>query len=274
MGNVKEKRPAGKSLTEKIRQAKKVVADALRSYGQSLGICWTGGKDSTLLLWLVREVCLEQASSIPQCILIDDGDTFPEIKAFIENIRDRWTLPLLTIRNNDVLRWVQDIGDLVRVSELSNNNRKALEEIGFVEEEFPFEPESLVGNHLMKTVPLKECVVQGNLQAIFVALRRDEHEARYDEELISPRENPEHVRIHPILEFSERDVWHAIMANNVPYCELYGKGYRSLGSRYNTEVVSPEVPAWEQDLENTPERLGRGRYKEQIMARLRSLGYM
>jgi phosphoadenosine phosphosulfate reductase len=39
-------------------------------------------------------------------------------------------------------------------------------------------------------------------------------------------------------------------------------------------IKNSDIPAWEQDLENTPERAGRGKDKEAIMEQLRSLGYM
>jgi phosphoadenosine phosphosulfate reductase len=39
-------------------------------------------------------------------------------------------------------------------------------------------------------------------------------------------------------------------------------------------MKTSDIPAWEQDLENTPERAGRGQEKEEIMAQLRPLGYM
>jgi len=35
-----------------------------------------------------------------------------------------------------------------------------------------------------------------------------------------------------------------------------------------------DIPAWEQDLENTVERAGRRQDKEEAMDRLRKLGYM
>jgi phosphoadenosine phosphosulfate reductase len=50
-------------------------------------------------------------------------------------------------------------------------------------------------------------------------------------------------------------------------------GYRSLGAKCSTGKAS-EIPAWMQDLENTPERVGRGQDKEQVMQQLRDLGYM
>ena len=59
----------------------------------------------------------------------------------------------------------------------------------------------------------------------------------------------------------------------MPFCELYKQGYRSLGAKSTTHKNS-DIPAWEQDLENTTEREGRGQDKEEVMDKLRSLGYM
>ena len=60
---------------------------------------------------------------------------------------------------------------------------------------------------------------------------------------------------------------------NIPYCTLYKQGYRSLGAA-TTSLKSSDIPAWEQDLENTVERAGRRQDKEEAMDRLRKLGYM
>jgi phosphoadenosine phosphosulfate reductase len=54
---------------------------------------------------------------------------------------------------------------------------------------------------------------------------------------------------------------------------LYADGYRSLGARVTTKKTC-DVPAWEQDLENTTERGGRRQDKEGLMDKLRQLGYM
>lgn len=42
----------------------------------------------------------------------------------------------------------------------------------------------------------------------------------------------------------------------------------------DSHIAVPGVPAWEQDLEHTVERAGRRQDKEQMMERLRKLGYM
>jgi len=81
------------------------------------------------------------------------------------------------------------------------------------------------------------------------------------------------MRLHPILHFKERDVWITIFKYDIPFNSLYKLGYRSLGARYSTNKAS-DIPAWMQDLEHTPERVGRGQDKEKVMDQLRALGYM
>ena len=85
---------------------------------------------------------------------------------------------------------------------------------------------------------------------------------------------PEHTRIKPVLHFTERDIWNNVMVNKIPYCVLYEQGYRSLGAMTTSKIAVEGVPAWEQDLEHTAERGGRRQDKEQMMDRLRKLGYM
>ena len=85
---------------------------------------------------------------------------------------------------------------------------------------------------------------------------------------------PAHTRISAILDFTERDIWDNTRLNNIPYCSLYEIGYRSLGARTTSSPAAVGVPAWEQDIENTPERGGRRQDKEEAMERLRKLGYM
>lgn len=262
------------SLDGKIENAKAFLRKALEEYAGSTAACWTGGKDSTLMLWLMRTVCLEAGLSMPPTINIDEGDNFPELEAFVEHYTALWTIPLTIIRNEDLLSKSRGTGSHVFVQEMSDMNRAALAEIGYTEAVFVFEPESIAGNHLTKTLPLREYVRSRCVRGLFVALRHDEHSARSEETPVSSRQNPDHDRLHPILEFSERDVWDAIFHLGIPYSELYAQGYRSLGARYNTVPVMEGVPAWEQDIENTSERMGRGQAKEQVMGQLRTLGYM
>ena len=263
-------------INQKIIQSKKVIHAAFEKFGhERLAIAWTGGKDSTLMLWLYRQVCNELSMPIPRCMFIDEGDLFEEIVDLVNKVKEEWSVPVIVVKNTDVSRKAKVLGDIVRVQDLNKRNRQEIARLDFHEEFFPFEPESYVCNHLMKTVAMNTFIEENSIQAISTAIRWDEQEARLQEEYFNPRHNPnpEHTRAHPILHFKERDIWDTTFKYNIPFCTLYYKGYRSLGIKSNTSKSS-DLPAWEQDLENSSERAGRGQDKEEIMSKLRDLGYM
>ncbi len=262
------------SLDQKIGHSKKVIREALDRFGhENIAIAWTGGKDSTTMLWLFRQVCSELSLPVPKCMFIDEGDVFDEIWEVVNRIKSAWNVDAVVNKNTDVAAKASKLGDMIKAADLNERNRQELSAIKFNDPVFPFEPESFVGNHLMKTVPMKLFIENFRIRALATAIRWDEQDARVEETYFSPRSNPEHVRIHPILHFTERDIWTNIQKNKIPFCSLYYQGYRSLGARCSTKKFS-DIPAWEQDLENTTERGGRGQDKEAIMGQLRELGYM
>lgn len=276
-----------KEISEKRkRQCAKLVDISKNIVGQAfdkfkpeeLGVTWTGGKDSTLTLWIIRQVCQEKGIPLPKTMIIGEGDEFEEIEEFVERIKKQWDIPLEVCRNDDVLKAANyTLNAPVTVKDLNERNREELKRIGFDGEEFPFEAESYVGNHLMKTVVFNQFLERNNIKGIFQALRWDEHPARFNDEYFEYKEAaslvPEHTRIRPILHFTEKDLWDTYPAFNIPYCLLYEKGYRSLGAK-TTTVKDSDIPAWNQDLENTEERGGRRQDKEKAMERMRKLGYM
>jgi len=219
---------------------------------------------------------LEDNIELPKVITIDEGDAFPEITDFLIKTSKKWNIDLRWLANFDVLKCCQShLGNTVKVKDLNERNQAELKRIGFEEDSFTFEAESYAGNHLMKTVVLNQFIEKNNIKALFMALRRDEQAARKHDEYFTKKEGgylmPEHTRISPILHFTERDI---CKLHNIPYCPLYEVGYRSLGARTTSKPMIVGVPAWEQDLEHTPERAGRRQDKEKAMDRLRKLGYM
>jgi phosphoadenosine phosphosulfate reductase len=274
---VDEKRKA--VLAKKIGVSKKVVHEAFDKFATGeLAVAWTGGKDSTLTLWIIRQVCQERGLKTPKCLVIDEGDTFGEIEDFVERVGKEWDLDVDVSTNEDVLKAAgYRLGALVKVSDLNDRNRTEIERIGYEDDEFPFEAESFVGNHLMKTVVFNQFIERNSIRGIFQGLRWDEQAARRNDQYFNDREeaylSPPHARICPILHFTERDIWDTTLAFGIPFCELYKHGYRSLGAK-TTSRKSSDVPAWEQDLEHTGERDGRRQDKEKAMERMRKLGYM
>jgi phosphoadenosine phosphosulfate reductase len=261
-------------LQEKIEKSKQLIKESLERFAHSeLCLAWTGGKDSTTMLWLWREACKEAGKPLPRAMFIDEGHVFEEILELVDQVKTEWNVEVALAKNTDVSDKARKVGDLIRVADLNERNRQEIEKLAYTDETFPFEPESLVGNHLMKTVAMNMFLEHNGVKALSTAIRWDEQESRVAEGYFSPRMDPDHTRVHPILHFRERDIWDIIHKHKIPFCSLYYQGYRSLGAKGST-TKSSDIPAWEQDLENTTERAGRGQDKEQVMEQLRTLGYM
>lgn len=111
----------------------------------------------------------------------------------------------------------------------------------------------------LKIKTIKNTIKEQKWKAMFTAIRRDENPARADEKYFSERED--HYRVHPMLHWAEEDIWKYINENKIPYNPLYDQGYRSIGEKEFTQKS------------DKGERSGREKDKEEVMDRLRALGY-
>ena len=268
------------TLKVKFEESKEIFKMAYDRYGvDHQRMVWSAGKDSTLMLWICTQFCEENNLPMPVCFTIDEFDVFEEIDAMLKLYAEKWDLRLDWGINIDVVKhagW--KLNEDVVVSELTAENQNEINRIGFGElERFPFEAESFIGNHLMKSVVINNYLRDHGVKSFYQGLRWDEQPTRSDDPYFEDVEGdeftPEQTRFRPILHFTERDVWDTTLYFDIPYCSLYEQGYRSLGAK-TTSSKFEDAPAWEQDLENTVERAGRRQDKEAAMARLRQLGYM
>ena len=297
-------------LEDKLEKAIEVVATGLDEYDNP-AIMWTGGKDSTLTLYFVKEVAEQYGYDLPPAVFIDHYQHFDELLEFVDRWAEEWDLDVVFARNDDIGEYVDehglDPGDDIEVADLSEHNRHHIRNIlEYEEETFPFLLDTYVGNHLLKTVALNNTLEERGIDGIISGIRWDEQDARAEETFFSPRHDPDicppHDRIQPILQFDEADVWDAfwyyvvpetvedfpddgyvpqdyndlpndLTHDDIPVSPKYFAGFRSLGSEISTEK-SDEEPAWLQNLEDTTERAGRAQDKEDLMERLRDLGYM
>ncbi|MFB6121604.1 MAG: phosphoadenosine phosphosulfate reductase family protein [Halobacteriaceae archaeon] len=289
-----------------MERAVAVTRRALDAYDDP-AMMWTGGKDSTLTLYFVMEVARKYDYDVPPAVFLDHYQHFDDVLSFVERWADEWELDVLYARKEDVGRLAEDPGEDIPVADLNDRNRAEVrEKLEYEDETFPFLLDTYVGNHLLKTVALNDALEEHGIDGVFSGVRWDEQEARADETFFSPRHDtakyPPHDRVHPILQFTEADVWDVTWNHLVPdtvpawpddgyvpqdYDDLpgglspvdvpvspkYFEGFRSLGSEVSTDRADPE-PAWLQDLEGTTERAGRAQDKEDLMDRLRDLGYM
>jgi phosphoadenosine phosphosulfate reductase len=158
---------------------------------------------------------------------------FKEIYEFRDRLAREWGLNLIIERNDEALETIRIAAD---------------------KEECCLQ---------LKAEVIARSLAKYGWEALITGMRWDEQQDREKEQYFSPRPSPPHVRVHPILHFTEFNIWQYIRENRVPYCSLYTRGYRSLGCEPCTRVGAP----------GRDERAGRDQNKEAVMKRLRDLGY-
>jgi sulfate adenylyltransferase subunit 2 len=240
-----------------------------------LGMLWSAGKDSNVLLWLARKAFLGRVPF--PVVLLDTGNEFPEVYAFRDEIVAAWGLSYI------------------------DAPCPALEET-----DATLPPKARAAAR--KTLGLKQLIALRGFRGVVLGIRRDEQAVRGKERVMSPRDaaggwdfrhqplelwdqyNTEpppggHVRVHPLLAWTELDVWNYIDREGLPVVPLYfaraGMRFRSIGEKDITFPVPStassiaEIIA-ELEISREAERAGRAmdHESEDAFERLRSEGYM
>jgi len=224
-------------LEEKITKSKEVIKEALNKYS-NVGLGFSGGTDSLVLLHLTQPLLPENTP----VIFVDTQHEFPETYDFINKVVKEWGL-----KNFHTVKAEED------------KLQKLTDKFGLKTPEFTT---ICCGYH--KIAPMMKAIEEFGFDAFFVGLRGVEHEERAKEVFFSLRTNPNHIRVHPLLFWRKKDVLEYVKKNNIECNPLYEKGYTSLGCTVCTEKnLDP----------NAHERAGRGVVREEIMKKLRDLGY-
>jgi phosphoadenosine phosphosulfate reductase len=167
---------------------------------------------------------------------------FPETYNYIEKVKKE-----------------RDLKNFIEVKPENDRFEEFTDKFGLKTPEFI---ESCCGYH--KIAPLIKAIKDLGLDAFLVGIRGVEHEERAKETFFSPRKNPDHIRVHPLLFWRKPDILEYVKKNNMECNPLYAQGYTSLGC----------IPCTEKNPDpNMHERAGRGVAREEIMKRLRDLGY-
>ena len=242
---------------------------------------WSIGKDSTVLLWLARKAFF---GHVPfPLVHVDTTYTIPSMIEYRDRLVREWKLELIVGSNEAVL---------ASGAVFPNGRASRVECCG-----------------TLKKDALQQVIARHGFTGIIVGVRRDEEPTRAKERYFSPRDGdmrwqaddqpPEfwnqfnsdfppgaHVRVHPLLHWTELDVWEYIERERIPIIPLYFAGerherYRSLGCAPCTAPVASRAATVREIVEElrltrTPERAGRAQDQESEDAfeRLRRDGYM
>ena len=91
--------------------------------------------------------------------------------------------------------------------------------------------------HIRKIEPLKRAFE--GLDAWICGLRRDQSVTRKDIQLVEWDDTNGLIKVNPLIDWTEEQVWNYIRGNHVPYNQLHDKGYPSIGCQPCTRAILP-----------------------------------
>lgn len=271
---------------------------------KNLAMLWSIGKDSTVLLWLSRKAFF---GHVPfPLVHIDTSYKIQEMIQYRDKLALEWHLNMVYGQNKAALEAKQTFPDgaIDRIACCKALKTDALRNT--LSGEWP---RYRMDHKLKKYVPDEN---KEPYTGVIVGVRADEEGSRSKERYFSPRDKrsdwnigdqpPElwnqfktdfapgtHIRIHPLLDWTELNIWEYILRETIPVTSLYfdnGKGqrYRSLGCwpcTFPVESTAKNVKDIVEELKtgkfaNVAERAGRAQDKEDEggLETLRREGYM
>jgi sulfate adenylyltransferase subunit 2 len=289
-------------LDQLENQSVYILREAYANF-KNLAMLWSIGKDSTVLLWLARKAFY---GHVPITLVhIDTSYKIPAMIAYRDQVALDWNLNMVYGQNTEVLKSGETFpnGKLTRLQCCKALKTDALRNT--LSGEWP----RFRMNHV--TRQYEQDTNTAPYTGVIVGARADEEGSRSKERYFSPRDKnsewdvgdqpPElwnqfktdfapgtHVRVHPLLDWTELNIWEYIQRENIPIIDLYfnkgdGKRYRSLGCYPCTTPVESDAHNVDEIVEelktgkftNIAERSGRAQDKEDGgLETLRRDGYM
>ncbi|MBN1111538.1 MAG: phosphoadenylyl-sulfate reductase [Bacteroidales bacterium] len=152
----------------------------------------------------------------PNIFTLDTGRLFPETYKLIAATNNKYNIKLKIYFPN-----TEEVEQMV--------NNKGIDP--FFES---IENRKLCCN-IRKLGPLKRAF--SGLDAWICGLRRDQAVTRFATRKVEWDEVNNIIKINPLNDWSEEDVWNYIKSNNIPYNELHDKGFPSIGCEPCTRAV-------------------------------------
>jgi phosphoadenosine phosphosulfate reductase len=155
-------------------------------------------------------------------VLIDTGYLFPETYRFVDDLTKQLELNLKVVRSDASPAWQES-----RFGKLWDQGLEGIEHY----------------NRINKQEPLDRALKELGAETWFSGLRRVQAESRAQ---IAPIEFKRgRYKVHPLFDWTDRDVGRYLAKHGLPYHPLWEKGYLSIGDWHTTRSLA-EVDSMEE----------------------------
>lgn len=149
-------------------------------------------------------------------VLVDTGYLFPETYRFIDMLRERLRLNLKVFRPGLSSAWLE-----ARHGRLWEQGGAGIDRY----------------NRLAKVEPMQRALAELEAGTWFAGLRRVQSRSRADTPFVEHRNG--RWKVHPIADWSDRDVGLYLKQHDLPYHPLWEAGYISIGDVHTTRRWEP-----------------------------------
>ncbi len=190
--------------------AEERISCALKSLPGEHVLTSSFGAQSAVMLHLVTQ----QKPDIP-VVLIDTGYLFPETYRFVDAMTERLDLNLHIYRPQTSAAWQE-----------ARHGKRWEQGIRGIEEY----------NDENKVEPMQRALRELNVGTWFSGLRRDQSSGRSETPFVQP--SGDRFKVHPIADWTDRDVYDYLQEHGLPYHPLWEKGYVSIGDVHTTKSLA------------------------------------
>ena len=144
-------------------------------------------------------------------VLIDTGYLFPETYRFIDELGERLSLNLKVYRPQIGIAWME-----ARFGKLWEQGIDGIERY----------------NRLRKVEPMQRALAELGAETWISGIRRSQSRSRASTDFLQRHEG--RWKLHPLADWSDRDVWSYLRTHDLPYHPLWHDGYVSIGDVHTT----------------------------------------
>ena len=153
-------------------------------------------------------------------ILIDTGYLFPETYRFIDELQERIGFQLEVYRPLLSPAWQE-----VRYGQLWDSGEDGIRRY----------------NMMNKVEPMERALSDLQVGTWFSGLRRSQSDTRRGLEIL--RRHDQVVKVHPIVDWTDRDVFRYLKKFDLPYHPLWDQGYVSIGDTHTSHPLGTGMDA-------------------------------
>ena len=210
-----ERRDLASKLNEQLKGStpEQVLRYFLNEYGKNIAFSSSLGAEDQVLTHMICEI-----DKNTRIFTLDTGRMFPETYKLIEKTNTRYIIKIEIFFPDykQVENMVHEKG--INLFYESIENRKQC-------------------CHIRKIEPLKRAFK--GLDVWICGLRREQSVTRTANQMVEWDDNNGLLKVNPLIEWTETQVWDYIRKNNIPYNDLHDKGFPSIGCQPCTRAIKP-----------------------------------